>query len=359
MTSTDHYSTFRVTPVTAALGAEVDEIDLNASLAEQTRSELSRALSEHLVLFFRDQHIDDEGQLALARCFGEPEVHPIRGALGDPSLLHDIVDSADSKPDRAGWHTDVTYMERPPRAAVLRCEQTPDAGGDTLWANMEIAYDKLSTGMKDYLADLRGFHATDGGFVDYIRRHLPGDAVDKIMEAVGRGASHPIVRTHPETGRKSLFVDQSYLSRIEGLDKDESRCLLEFLASRADDICIQCRFRWTKGAVAVWDERSKQHCRTVRIRATGDAIGCGRGTRAAFSAPPPGTALSNEARGNAAALSATCERSEIPKEMDAELVAVLAVGPIPVTRLFRRETLAPKMVGPIVDPALSSIVKRD
>ena len=259
MTAPTPYSTFRAQPVTAALGAEIDGVDLGSPLSEATRAELRQALADHLVLFFHDQHIDDEGQLALARCFGEPEVHPIRGALGDPSTLHDIVDTADSEPDRAGWHTDVTYMERPPAAAVLRCEQTPDAGGDTLWANMELAYDKLSAGMKAYIADLKGFHATDGGFIDYIQRHMPAEAVEKIMNAVGTGTTHPLVRTHPETGRKALFVDQSYLSRIEGLDKDESRYLLDFLASRVNDVSIQCRFRWTKGAVAVWDERSTQH----------------------------------------------------------------------------------------------------
>jgi len=245
--------------VTAALGAEIDEIDLNSPLSDSAQADLRAALGEFLVLFFRDQHIDDDGQLALARCFGEPEVHPISAALGKPSLLGDIVDTAESVPDRDGWHTDVTYMERPPSAAVLRCEHTPSAGGDTLWANMELAYEKLSDGMKRYLSELKGFHTTDGGFVDYIRRHLPADAAESVMKEVGRGAIHPIIRTHPDTGRKSLFVDQSYMSRIEGLGKDESRFLLEFLSSRSNDISIQCRFRWTKGAVAVWDERSTQH----------------------------------------------------------------------------------------------------
>lgn len=262
------YSSFRISPITAALGAEVDEINLNVPLSEATQAELRSALGEHLVLVFRNQHIDDEAQLAFARCFGEPEVHPIRGALGDPSRLHDIVDTADSEPDRDGWHTDVTYMERPPSAAILRCEQTPDAGGDTLWANMQLAYDKLSDGMKRYIGDLKGLHATDGGFIDYIQRHLPEDAVEKIMKVVGTGSIHPLVRTHPDTGRKSLFVDQSYLSRIDDLGKDESRYLLDFLASRVSDISIQCRFRWTQGAVAVWDERATQHSGSADHRGT-------------------------------------------------------------------------------------------
>jgi taurine dioxygenase len=253
------FSNFRVQPVTAALGAEILDLDLNAPLADETQAQLRAALLEHLVLFFRDQHIDDEHHLALARCFGEPEVHPIRGALGDANPLHDIVDSPDSKPDRAGWHTDVTYMERPPAAAVLRCERTPEYGGDTAWANMFLAYDKLSQAMKVYLADLRGFHATDAAFLDYIERHLPEDACRKVMAAVGTGSSHPIVRTHPESGRKALFVDRSFMREIEGLEAEESRFVHEFLASRVADISIQCRFQWTRGAVAVWDERATQH----------------------------------------------------------------------------------------------------
>jgi taurine dioxygenase len=253
------HSTFRIRPVTAAIGAEILDINLAAPLSEQTQAELRSALWEHLVLFFRDQHLDDEHHLALARCFGEPEIHPIRGALGDPSLLSDIVDTPDSEPDRDGWHTDVTYMERPPAAAVLRCEVTPEYGGDTTWANMNLAYDKLSLGMQRYLSGLRGFHTTDARFVDYIRRHLPEEACAKVMAAVGSGSSHPLVRTHPETGRKALFVDRSFMNRIETLSKDESAFLHEFLASRVNDVSIQCRFQWTKGAVAVWDERVTQH----------------------------------------------------------------------------------------------------
>lgn len=259
MTEVPTDSRLRATPATAALGAFVEGIDLAEPMADETQEALRAALAEHLVLFFYDQHMDDAAQLALARCFGEPEVHPIRGALGDPSLLHDIVDTPESTPDRDGWHTDVTYMERPPSVAILRCEETPEAGGDTLWANMQLAYDKLSDGMKRYIADLQGFHATDGGFIQYINRHLPADAVEKIMEHVGHGVHHPIVRTHPLTGRKALFVDQSYLSRIEGLPKDESHFLLAFLSSRANDVSIQCRFHWREGAVAIWDERATQH----------------------------------------------------------------------------------------------------
>lgn len=246
-------------PMTASIGAEIEGVDLNAPLSEDLQEELRTALYHFHVIAFRDQFLDDDGHLALARVFGEPEVHPIKAAFGNPEVLADIVDTEDSVPDRDGWHTDVTYQKRPPAAAVLRCEQTPEAGGDTLWANMQLAYDKLSEPMKAMIDGLTGQHATEGGFIDYIRRHLPKERVDKVMEIVGDGAHHPLVRTHPITGRKSLFVDQSYLASIDDLPKEEGEFLLDFLASRVDDVSIQCRFHWTKGAVVVWDERSTQH----------------------------------------------------------------------------------------------------
>ena len=259
MQRTAQYRSFQALPVTAALGAEIQGLDLRMPLEDAVRSDLRDALNEHRVLFFRDQHLDDEHHLALASCFGEPEVHPIRGALGDPAKLHDIIDTPDSVPDRDGWHTDVTYMAQPPGAAILRCLVTPDYGGDTVWANMALAYEKLSDGMKSYLEGLEGFHATDASFKTYLRTHLPEDACEKILAAVGDGVLHPLVRTHPETGAKALFVDRSFMTHIDGLSKDESRFLHDFLASRADDMNIQCRFQWRQGDVAVWDERTTQH----------------------------------------------------------------------------------------------------
>lgn len=250
---------FRAEPMTAAIGAEIEGVDLNAPLDEAVQEEFRLALYHFHVIAFRDQFLEDEAHLALARVFGEPEIHPIKAALGNPEVLADIVDTEDSVPDRDGWHTDVTYQPRPPSAAVLRCKETPAAGGDTLWANMQLAYQKLSEPMKQMIDGLTGHHATGGGFADYVRRHLPEEIANKVMEIVGDGAHHPIVRTHPVTGEKSLFVDQSYLSRIDGLPDEEGKFLLGFLASRVDDVSIQCRFHWTEGAVVVWDERSTQH----------------------------------------------------------------------------------------------------
>ena len=249
----------RINPVTAALGAVIEGVDLNVPLGDATRSELRKALRAHLVLFFPEQHIDDESQLALAACFGEPEVHPIRGALGDDSKLHDIVDGPESAPDRDGWHTDVTYMERPPSSAVLRCEVTPEYGGDTVWANMYLAYEKLSEPMKTYLGGLRGFHATDAAFLSYIQNHLPEDACGKVMDAVGVGTSHPIVRTHPETRPKALRVNSVFTQRIRGVTGKESRAVLGYLYDHIATPEYTCRFHWETHSVAFWDNRCTQH----------------------------------------------------------------------------------------------------
>lgn len=248
-----------VRPVTASLGAEIGGIRLMDGISDAAGSEIRRALDQYRVIFFRDQHVDDEAQLALARVFGEPEVHPIRRAMNNHETLSDIVDSPDSAPDRDGWHTDVTYMERPPGEAVLRCEVMPEFGGDTLWVDMVGIWETLSSPMQVMLEPLQAFHATDAGFLDYVQRHLPGDVVEKVMEVVGKGARHPVVRTHPRTGCKNLFIDKSYMSHIEGLTAGESEAIQTYLSGLVENPNFQCRFHWRKGDVAVWDERTTQH----------------------------------------------------------------------------------------------------
>lgn len=246
-------------PMTAAIGAEILGVDLSAALEPELQEQLRAALGEHLVLFAREQHLDDDAHLALARVFGEPMVHPFERAAGRTEPLHRIVDRAGSTPDRAGWHTDDSYLERPPSVAVLRSLMVPEAGGDTAWANMVLAYEKLSESMRRYLDPLRGVHATDGALLDYLRQHFPPDLVARASSAVGRGATHPIVRTHPETGRKAIYLEPNFMKRIEGLPQRESDFVCRFLASLANDVSIQCRFKWSEGDVAIWDERMTQH----------------------------------------------------------------------------------------------------
>ncbi len=248
----------RCEPVTRALGATVTGIDLT-SPGRETGERLRVALTEHHVLFFRGVALDDATHRALAASLGTPMVHPFERAMGRSEPLHKIVDKPEGQPDRAGWHTDDSYLARPPAYAVLRCEVAPEVGGDTAWCNMEQAYERLSERMQRFLAPLRGFHEVDGGLRDYIREHLPPDRVARALEEVGPGAAHPIVRTHPRSGRRALFFEPNFMRRVEGLSPAESAFVCSFLARQVEDVSLQCRFRWQKGDVAIWDERTTQH----------------------------------------------------------------------------------------------------
>jgi taurine dioxygenase len=249
----------RFAPVTHAIGAEVQDLNLGTQLSREALSAIREALGLHHVLFFRDQHLDDAAHLAFASAFGDLMIHPFEQAMGRTSPLHRIVDRPEDTPDRAGWHTDDSYLERPPAYGVLRCEVAPEAGGDTGWCNMVLAFEGLSAATQTFLVDLQGFHATDGGLLDYMREHLPPARLASAISEVGKGAAHPIVRTHPETGRRALFFEPNFMKRIVGLAVHESEFVCDLLAERVQDVSLQCRFRWRAGDVAIWDERTTQH----------------------------------------------------------------------------------------------------
>jgi len=249
----------RCEPLTAAIGARVDDVDLRAPITPALAAELRDALDRHLVLGFRDQSIDDEHQIALARVWGEPEVHPIREAMGNDEVLSDITDAPEDMPNRAGWHTDVTYMKRPPRAAVLRGVEIPPTGGDTVFANMIWAFDRLSPRMQTYLDGLTVEYRAEVGFEEWVRTNLGDEIAEKAIAVVGDGSVHPIVRTHQRTGQKILFFDKAYGHGIPDVTDDESEMLMAWLTTRAEDPSIQCRWSWQTGDVLVWDETATQH----------------------------------------------------------------------------------------------------
>jgi len=245
--------------VNATFGAELLDIDLAAPLDDEVSAALRAALADHLVLFARNQHLEPQAHLALARVFGEPMIHPFEAAMGRTDPLHRIVDRPEDKPDRAGWHTDDSYLASPPVVGVLCCEVAPEVGGDTAWANMAQAFEDLSDSMRAYLRPLRGFHAADGKLTAYMREHLEPQVVERVMTAIGAGAEHPIVWTHPESGRRAIYTEPNFLTHILGLPESESRFVRQFLAGLAANVSIQCRFRWSAGDVAIWDERMTQH----------------------------------------------------------------------------------------------------
>jgi alpha-ketoglutarate-dependent taurine dioxygenase len=242
---------------TGGLGAVVGGVRLE-SIDDGGFRDLHDALMAHQVLFLRDQRLSDEGQLRLAARFGTPSVYPISKHFGGTQALHEIVDSPESPPDADGWHTDITWIPAPPQVAILSALQVPPYGGDTMWADLYGAYDRLSEPMRDALALLRVRHTQGSEFWDRFSRIAGTEHLDELQAAFP-GAVHPLVRTHPVTGRQALFVSGLFMDSIVGMHPDESAWLVAWLLARVDDPNLQVRWRWQEGDVAIWDERCTNH----------------------------------------------------------------------------------------------------
>ncbi|SKA01100.1 taurine dioxygenase [Enhydrobacter aerosaccus] len=246
------YETIQIRKLTPAIGAEVSGIDLGGPLSNRQVSDLHDALMTHQTLFFRDQQMTVEQHKALGRLFGELLVHPAAKAEleGHPEIR---VVHADDKTETATgevWHSDMSCEPEPPMGSILYMHETPETGGDTAFANMYLAYETLSEPIKRLCEGLTALHTS----AHVYSRNAYGRADKKFPEAV-----HPVVRTHPETGRKSLFVNRGFTTRIVELRKAESDALLEMLLRHAETPEFQCRFRWQRHSVAFWDNRCALH----------------------------------------------------------------------------------------------------
>jgi len=247
-----------VTPVASSLGARIDGIDLGRPIAAEQVDDLRRAVLEHGVVFIPGQSIDDDAQVALARAFGEPHPHPVAEFLGDTSLMGSVA-TDDYKPGvDSHFHTDYTFDPHVPDLAILRADVVPTHGGDTMWASTTAAFDALSPSLQSFLEDLDAFHSQGAVFNDIVARRFGEEAARPILERFA-GTAHPVVTLHPETGRKALFVNQGYTQSIVGLHADESDALLAFLFAHVQNPRFVCRYRWSVGDVAIWDERSTVH----------------------------------------------------------------------------------------------------
>jgi len=253
-----------ISPVAGSLGAEVEGVDLARPLDDETFQAIHDALMEHLVLFFRDQAIGPDEQLAFTRRFGPEGETPFIETLPDHPGVIDVRKEPDEKSGfvfGGAWHSDYSFQERPPFVTCLHAKEVPDFGGDTLWANMILAYEQLPDATKQRIAGLRGLHSGERAYsprMQALQDLLENMHVTNTEEAeVVR--SHPIVRVQPETGRKGLFVNPVYTIGIEGLPDEEAQLLLKDLHAHALREPFTCRFRWRKGSLAIWDNRFTQH----------------------------------------------------------------------------------------------------
>ena len=254
-------TSIEVRPITGALGAEVHGPDLSTELDDVTVAAIRQALLDHCVIFFRDQRFEATQHKALARRFGEIFIHPnYKGTGPDPEIVDIRREPGDLRIVGEEWHTDTTMVAEPPMGAILYAIEVPPYGGDTLFANQYLAYDALSDGMKRLLEGLRAVHSDrkvagpQAGLNAYRATKVREDAAWRETVNV-----HPVVRTHPETGRKLLFVNHSYTIRFDEMTEAESAPLLDYLLDHGQRPEFTCRFRWATGSVAFWDNRCVKH----------------------------------------------------------------------------------------------------
>jgi len=246
--------TITVEPMTATIGAEIGGVDLADDLSPETIAEIRAALLEWKVIFFRDQHdLDRSSHVAFGRRFGDLEVHPLTPAdQKEPEIFVLPSEGKMRAPDV--WHSDVTWRPEPSMGSILRIVESPPLGGDTLWADMGAAYDLLDDETKARIDGLVALH----DFVRAFGWNQPPEVQDK-MRAKHPTQEHPVVRTHPETGRKTIYVNGSFTMGIKDMDEPEAAPLLRRLQRQSTIPDVQCRFKWAPGSVAFWDNRSTQH----------------------------------------------------------------------------------------------------
>jgi taurine dioxygenase len=244
-----------VRPMSGALGAEILNIDLARGVGEETIGAIRRAWLEHLVVFFRDQTLAPEQFLRLARRFGEAVEYPfVKGIEGFPEITP-VVKLETEKVNFGGlWHSDTAYLEKPPMATMLIAREVPSFGGDTLFANMYLAYETLSEGMRRMLDGLLAVNSSAKADVTRTREDRVRDGAKQQYVA-----EHPVVRTHPETGRKALYVNFGHTLRFKDMTEEESAPILQYLFQHMTRPEFTCRFRWQVGSIALWDNRCTQH----------------------------------------------------------------------------------------------------
>ena len=251
-------SDITITPKSPTIGAEIDGIDLREDLSGDAIGLIRQALLEHEVVFFRGQDITTDQHLAFARRFGELEIHPFATNKPDYPEVLAITHDADNPGRENRWHSDVTWRLQPSLGSILRCVEAPAVGGDTLFADMYAAYDGLPQRIKERVEGRVARHDF-AHFRIGLRNRGATDEEIAEMEARYPNPEHPVIRTHPETGRKGIYVNKAFTQEIVGMDPDESAELLQILYAQAQFPEYQVRFTWQVNSIAFWDNRSCQH----------------------------------------------------------------------------------------------------
>ncbi|WP_145339885.1 taurine dioxygenase [Pantoea sp. PSNIH1] len=242
------------------IGAQVSDVDLSRPLSDAQFEQLYHGLLRHQVLFLRNQVITPQQQRALAVRFGDLHIHPVYPHAAGVEEIIELDTHQDNPPDNDNWHTDVTFIETPPAIALLAAKLLPESGGDTLWSSGIAAYETLSEPVKQLLSGLQAEHDFKKSFQEYKYRRTPEEH-QRWQQAVAKHppVRHPAIRTHPVSGRKALFVNEGFTTRLLGVSEKESDALLNYLFAHATKPEFQVRWRWQENDIAIWDNRMTQH----------------------------------------------------------------------------------------------------
>ena len=246
----------KIEMLSGACGAEITGIDLR-NISEKNINSIKNLLLEHKVIFFRDQNLSQQQQINLSKCFGPIEKHAyVRGLPEHPEILRIVKEPYEKNNWGENWHSDVSYNLEPTLAVILKSVEIPPIGGDTVFSNMELAWENLDKEMKERIQNKTAIHSSLGASF-FLDNYKGMEARDVNLNEYSN--EHPIVRTHPDTGKKILYVNWTYTKSISGLDKKESDYLLSKIFKHQERLEFTCRFKWTKNAVAIWDNRSVIH----------------------------------------------------------------------------------------------------
>lgn len=258
----EDYNTIRVNPLGGALGAEISGIDLNEAISDEQLTEVRQVFGQYAVIFFRNQNLSPENEIRFAKRWGEINTNRFFSSVEGYPQIALVVKEPDQKNNIGGsWHTDHSYDIAPALGSMLFAHEVPVSGGDTIFASMYKAYDMLSDGLKSTLSNLRARHSSAHVFGAARAANGNDDTVGRIKnpEAATQEAIHPVVISHPETGRRSLYVNPGFTLGFEGWSDEESKPLLEYLYAHATRPEFTCRFQWKAGSIAFWDNRATWH----------------------------------------------------------------------------------------------------